>query len=86
MCDLLRYYHIDNHTAELASIDTFYHELAYNEILQAILCCNHGITIFNVNISEHIFICLFLNEITCIYIVRLTKVISLKIIIWIFLS
>ena len=28
MRDLLRYYHIDGHMSELASIDTFYHELA----------------------------------------------------------
>ena len=35
MHDVLRYYHIDDHAAELASIDTFYHELAYNEMLQA---------------------------------------------------
>ena len=32
--DLLRYYHIDDHAAELASIDTFYHDLAYNELMQ----------------------------------------------------
>ena len=35
MRDLLHYYHIDNHTAELVSIDTFYHKLEYNEMLQA---------------------------------------------------
>ena len=35
MRDLLRYYHIDDHTAELASIDIFYHELAYDEMMQA---------------------------------------------------
>ena len=35
MHDLLRYYHIDNHAVELASIDIFYHELAYNEMMQA---------------------------------------------------
>ena len=35
MCDLLRYYHIDDHAAELASIDIFYHELAYDEMMQA---------------------------------------------------
>ena len=35
MHDLLHYYHIDDHAAELASIDTFYHELEYNEMLQA---------------------------------------------------
>ena len=34
MHDLLCYYHIDNHAAELASIDSFYHELEYNEMLQ----------------------------------------------------
>ena len=32
---LLRYYHIDDHTAELASIDMFYHDLEYEELLQA---------------------------------------------------
>ena len=32
---LLRYYHIDNHAAELASIDTFYHNLAYDQLMQA---------------------------------------------------
>ena len=31
---LLRYYHIDDHAVELASIDTFYHDLAYNELMQ----------------------------------------------------
>ena len=35
MCDLLRYYHIDDHNAELASIDTFYSDLAYEELVQA---------------------------------------------------
>ena len=35
MCDLLRYYHIDDHAAELASIDIFYHELAYDKMMQA---------------------------------------------------
>ena len=29
---LLRYYHIDDHAAELASIDTFYSDLAYEEL------------------------------------------------------
>ena len=33
--DLLRYYHIDDHAAELASIDVFYHDLEYEELLQA---------------------------------------------------
>ena len=33
--DILRYYHVDDHMEELASIDTFYHELAYNEMVQA---------------------------------------------------
>ena len=32
--NLLRYYHIDDHTSELASIDTFYHDLAYEELMQ----------------------------------------------------
>ena len=32
---LLRYYHIDDHATELASIDMFYHDLAYEELLQA---------------------------------------------------
>ena len=35
MRDLLRYYHIDNHAAELASINIFYHDLAYNKMMQA---------------------------------------------------
>ena len=34
VCSLLRYYHIDDHAAELASIDMFYHDLAYEELLQ----------------------------------------------------
>ena len=34
MRDLLRYYHIDDQAAELASIDTFYHKLEYNEMVQ----------------------------------------------------
>ena len=33
--DLLRYYHIDDHDAKLASIDTFYSDLAYEELMQA---------------------------------------------------
>ena len=33
--DLLRYFHIDDHATELASIDTFYHELEYNEMVAA---------------------------------------------------
>ena len=32
---LLRYYHIDDHAAELASIDQFYHNLAYDQLMQA---------------------------------------------------
>ena len=35
MHDLLRYYHIDNNAVELASIDIFYHDLAYNKMMQA---------------------------------------------------
>ena len=35
VCDVLRYYHINDHNAELASIDTLYHELEYNRMLQA---------------------------------------------------
>ena len=35
MCDLLRYYHIDDHKVELASIDMFYHGLAYNKMMKA---------------------------------------------------
>ena len=31
---LLRYYHIDNHAEELASIDRFYSDLAYEELVQ----------------------------------------------------
>ena len=33
--DVLRYYHIDDHNAELECIDTFYHELEYNQMVQA---------------------------------------------------
>ena len=33
--DLLRYYHIDDHDAELTSIDTFYSDLAYEDLVQA---------------------------------------------------
>ena len=32
---LLWYYHIDDHGAELSRIDTFYSNLAYEELLQA---------------------------------------------------
>ena len=32
--DILRYYHIDDHDAELASIDTFYSNLAYEQLMQ----------------------------------------------------
>ena len=35
VCGFLRYYNIDNHNAELASIDTFYSNLAYEELVQA---------------------------------------------------
>ena len=35
MRDLLCYYHIDDHDAELISIDTFDSDLAYNELVQA---------------------------------------------------
>ena len=31
--DVLRCYQIDDHDAELSSIDTFYHELEYNEMV-----------------------------------------------------
>ena len=31
---LLQYYNIDNHNAELASIDTFYSNLAYEELVE----------------------------------------------------
>ena len=33
--DLMRYFHIDDHHAELSSIDTFYHELEYNQMVAA---------------------------------------------------
>ena len=33
--DILRYYHIDNHEVELVAINTFYSDLAYNEMVQA---------------------------------------------------
>ena len=32
---LLKDYLIDNHAAELCSIDKYYHDLEYNEMLQA---------------------------------------------------
>ena len=35
MQDLLRYYHIDNHDAELVSINTFYSDLEYDALVQA---------------------------------------------------
>ena len=35
MRDLLCYYHIDDHDVELISINTFYSDLAYNELVQA---------------------------------------------------
>ena len=35
MQDLLRYYHIDDHHAELVSIDTFYSDLEYDALVQA---------------------------------------------------
>ena len=35
MQDLLRYYHIDDHHAELVSIDTFYSDLEYDTLVQA---------------------------------------------------
>ena len=35
MRDFLHYFHIDDHAAELASIDTFYRELEYNQMVQA---------------------------------------------------
>ena len=33
--DFLRYFHIDDHEEELASIDTFYHELEYEQMVAA---------------------------------------------------
>ena len=35
MRDFLHYFHIDDHAAELASIDTFYSELEYDQMVQA---------------------------------------------------
>ena len=35
MRNLLYYYHIDNHEAELVTIDTFYSDLAYDDMVQA---------------------------------------------------
>ena len=32
---LMRYFHIDDHNAELSCIDTFYHELEYNQMVAA---------------------------------------------------
>ena len=34
VCGLLQYYHIDDHAAELASIDMFYSDLAYDKLVQ----------------------------------------------------
>ena len=31
--DLLRFYHEDDHIAELASIDTFYRDFTYNQMM-----------------------------------------------------
>ena len=33
--DLMRYFHIDDHNTELSSIDTFYHELEYDQMVTA---------------------------------------------------
>ena len=35
VCDILRYYHVDDHNAELASIDTYYSNLTYKQLIQA---------------------------------------------------
>ena len=35
MRDILRYYHVDDHHAELDSIDTFYSDLEYDLLVQA---------------------------------------------------
>ena len=35
MRDLLRYFHIDDHEVKLSSIDTFYSELEYNQMVAA---------------------------------------------------
>ena len=32
--DILRYYHVDDHNAELASIDTYYSNLAYGQLME----------------------------------------------------
>ena len=32
--DVLRYYHVDDHNAELARIDTYYGNLAYEQLMQ----------------------------------------------------
>ena len=34
VCDILRYYHVDDHNVELASIDTYYSNLAYKHLMQ----------------------------------------------------
>ena len=34
VCDVLRYYHMDDHNADLASIDTYYSNLAYEQLMQ----------------------------------------------------
>ena len=33
--DVLRYYHVDDHNAELASIDSYYSNLAHEQLMQA---------------------------------------------------
>ena len=33
--DLMKYFHIEDHNAELSSINTFYHELEYNRMVAA---------------------------------------------------
>ena len=35
VCGLLKVYKVDDHAAELCSIDTYYHELEYDEMVQA---------------------------------------------------
>ena len=35
VCDILRYYHVDDHNAELASMATYYRNLAYEQLMQA---------------------------------------------------
>ena len=64
---LLQDYHIDDHAAKLSSIDTFYSNLEYKELVKQISCYNCEISIFVVyififDITECMFICTTLTR------------------------